>query len=257
MKLFRCKRGVEAAWGIREGDAEYSLTGDPFGEFKKGDALSVPPEDYLCPVQPGKIIGIGVNYYDFIESIGFPKPDAPYIFYKPASSLLASGKTILLPNAEDTVTFEAELAVVIGRQCKNVDESDVDRVILGYTTANDVTNKACFAADGHMGRAKSFDTFTPVGRYIETGLTAKEAGRLAITLRQNGVLMQDSNTSNMIFPVQYLVSYLSRIMTLMPGDLILTGAPKGPAPMRSGDVIDISLDKVGDQRNTVCLQAAI
>lgn len=252
MKLIRFKLNSEINYGFLEGNTVTKVVGDPFENYEiSNEKYYLNNLELLHPVDFGKIIGIGINYYDFVESIKMPIPKKPYVFYKPNTTLIKNNEEICLPNMNDLVTFEGELAVVIKKQGKNIEEDKALNYVLGYSIANDVTNKKDFLEDGHMGIAKSYDTFTPVANFIEMGLNNEELSNLKLIVYQNEEIKQNGNTKDLIFTVPYLISYLSKVMTLMPGDIILTGTPVGPGPVKSGDIIRIEIEKIGSLTNIV------
>jgi len=189
-----------------------------------------------------------LNYKDHAEETGLPVPDEPLIFLKPPSAVIGSGEAILIPRGIGRVDYEAELAVVIGRRCKNVSEKEASKYILGYTCFNDVTARHLQKKDGQWTRSKSFDTFAPIGPWISTDLDPTD---LAIRLYLNGELRQNSRTSRMIFNVYHVVSFVSRIMTLEPGDVIATGTPSGIGPIRDGDKVVVEIEGIGKLVNYV------
>jgi 2-keto-4-pentenoate hydratase/2-oxohepta-3-ene-1,7-dioic acid hydratase in catechol pathway len=194
--------------------------------------------DLLCPVAPTKIVCVGRNYAAHAKELGNDVPKEPLLFFKPPSSLLDPGGTVLLPGVSSQVEHEAELGVVIGKRARNVSAADAPGVVFGFTTVNDVTARDLQKKDGQWTRAKGFDTFCPVGPWIETDV---DATRLAVRCRVNGQVRQDGRTSNMIFDVPTLVAYISGIMTLEPGDLISTGTPDGVSPLVPGDACEVEL----------------
>jgi 2-keto-4-pentenoate hydratase/2-oxohepta-3-ene-1,7-dioic acid hydratase in catechol pathway len=217
----------------------------------------------IAPVDPPNILAIGLNYKRHADETGAAYPDHPLVFLKATTSLAAPGAPIILPaEAPDEVDYEAELAIIIGRTCKRVPEKDVHEVILGYTCANDVSARDCQKRlDKQWARAKSFDTFCPLGPVI---VTPDEVDGDNVPIRSilNDRVMQDSNTSDMIFPVRPLVSYLSRQFTLLAGTVILTGTPSGvgtartpPVYLRDGDTITVELDGIGRLTNPVVAEA--
>ncbi len=252
MKLIRFKINSEINFGILEDKIVTKIQGNPFENYEiTNKKYNLDNLELLHPVDFGKIIGIGINYYDFVESIKMLIPKKPYVFYKPNTTLIKNNETICLPNGYDLVTFEGELAVVIKKQGKDIEEKEALSYVLGYSIANDVTNKKDFVEDNHMGIAKSYDTFTPIASFIETDLSDEDLCNLKLEVYQNGEIKQNGNTKNLIFTIPYLISYLSRIMTLMPGDVILTGTPFGPGAIKSGDTIKIKIEKIGSLTNIV------
>ncbi len=203
----------------------------------------------LPPVQPSKIICIGLNFRDHAEELGMEIPDEPVFFLKPPSAVTGPSGKIVYPEMSKHLDYEGELAVIIGKRCKNVKRSDADRVIMGYTCFNDVTARDLQKKDTQWTRSKSFDTFAPLGPFIADPLL--DVGDLAIKTRVNGNLCQDSSTSNLIFDVPFLIEFLSGIMTLEKGDVISTGTPPGTGELFVGDEVEVEIESVGLLRNTV------
>jgi 2-keto-4-pentenoate hydratase/2-oxohepta-3-ene-1,7-dioic acid hydratase in catechol pathway len=202
----------------------------------------------MMPVRPTKIIGIGRNYLEHARELGNEVPAVPILFFKPPTSLIGSGDTILLPDVSTRVEFEAEIGVVIEKRIRNVDAAAAERSIGGYICVNDVTCRDLQKVDGQWGRAKGFDTFCPVGPRIGTGLNWRE---LELICRVNGTQRQRAKATDMHFSIPELVAFLSGIMTLEPGDLIATGTPAGTAPLHDGDVVEIEIPGVGILSNPV------
>ncbi|QLA17175.1 fumarylacetoacetate hydrolase family protein [Desulfolutivibrio sulfoxidireducens] len=203
----------------------------------------------LPPVAPSKVVCAAVNYRSHAAEVGREVPDEPVLFFKPPSAVIPAGQPIVLPRASSRVDYEAELAVVIGRACRNVSEDKVAGHIFGYACANDVTARDLQQKDGLYGRAKGFDTFAPIGPWIATEVP--DTGNLAIRTLVNGEARQEGNTSDMIFPVPALLSFISRVMTLLPGDVVLTGTPPGIGPIAPGDEVRIEIAGVGVLINPV------
>jgi 2-keto-4-pentenoate hydratase/2-oxohepta-3-ene-1,7-dioic acid hydratase in catechol pathway len=198
---------------------------------------------------PSKIVCVGRNYADHAKELGNEIPTAPLLFLKAPSAVLASGESIILPSQSAQVEHEGELAVVIGRDCKDIqDNEDPFQYVLGYTCLNDVTARDIQRHDVQFTRGKSFDTFCPVGPHIETDLDVSD---LRVVTTVNGVIKQDGRTSQMVFPVEILVRYISRQMTLKAGDLIATGTPSGVSALRSGDICEVTIDGIGTLTNSV------
>lgn len=197
----------------------------------------------LPPVQPTKVVCVGTNYRAHAEEMGKTLPETPLLFMKPPSAVIGSGQPILLPPNVGRVDYEGELAIVIGKVCHHVDEADAPGCVFGYACANDISARELQKKDGQWTRAKGFDTFCPVGPWIETEV--EDPSNLPIRTLINGEVRQNSSTSDMIFPPFYLVSFISRIMTLMPGDTILTGTPSGVGPLKDGDEARVEIDGVG------------
>ncbi len=201
-----------------------------------------------APAQPQKIIGVGLNYRDHAQEMGDELPNSPILFLKAPTAIIAHEEKIVLPKESERVDYEAELAVVIGKECRRVDPHQASDFILGYTCFCDVTARDLQKLDGQWARAKSFDTFAPLGPWIEPQL---EAGDLPIELYLNGQLKQSSRTSELIFDVPTLVSSISQVMTLLPGDVIATGTPSGIGPMAPGDVVTVMIGGIGCLENQV------
>jgi 2-keto-4-pentenoate hydratase/2-oxohepta-3-ene-1,7-dioic acid hydratase in catechol pathway len=197
---------------------------------------------------PSKIIAIGLNYFSHAKEFSTPVPDQPVIFLKPPTSIIRNGDAILYPAQSSEIHFEGELGVVIKDRIRNITEDDAPGHIAGYTCANDITARDLQRLDGQWTRAKSFDTFCPLGPRIATDVNP---GNLRIQTRVNGEVKQDSNTANMIFGVAYLVSFVSSIMTLLPGDIIITGTPSGVGPIVPGDTVEVEIEGIGVLRNRV------
>jgi 2-keto-4-pentenoate hydratase/2-oxohepta-3-ene-1,7-dioic acid hydratase in catechol pathway len=225
------------------------------------DGASATPEsevEFLPPVKPGKILAIGRNYLDHAAEGGSAPPPAPLIFMKLPNSLTAHEAPIVLPSISEQVDYEAELAVVIGKRAKRVNESDALAHVFGYTLVNDVSARDLQFGDGQWIRGKGLDTFAPLGPYITTSDEISDVQNLKIQGRLNGQTMQSSNTSFMIFKVAYLVSYISQGITLEPGDVIATGTPEGvgifrkpPVLLKPGDVFEVEIERLGTLRNQV------
>ncbi|MEM4575804.1 MAG: fumarylacetoacetate hydrolase family protein [Archaeoglobaceae archaeon] len=203
---------------------------------------------FLPPAKPSKIVAVGLNYVDHANELGMPIPEEPIIFLKPPSAVIGDGDPIIIPNITKRVDYEGELAVVIKKRCKNVSKEDAMEFILGFTCFNDVTARDIQARDGQWTRAKSFDTFAPIGPYIAE---LEDVSKLKIVTRVNGEIRQKSNTSNMIFDVPNLIEFISSIMTLEPMDIIATGTPAGVGMLRKGDVVEVEIEKIGVLRNFV------
>jgi len=196
----------------------------------------------LAPVAPSKIVCVGRNYAAHAKELGNDVPKEPLLFFKPPSALIGDGGTIVLPPESERVEHEAELGVVIGRRCKGVSPEQAREHIFGLTCVGDITARDLQRADGQWARAKGFDTFCPTGPWIETALDPKD---LRISCSVNGVVKQDGRTSRMLFPVDVLISYASRVMTLEPGDLLVTGTPEGVGPLVHGDRLEITIEGLG------------
>ena len=259
MKLVRFLVNAEISYGALEGRIIRRVAGDVFGKYALTDKeFNMDDVILLPPVAPPNIIAIGLNYIDHAGESGSKPPSRPIIFIKATTSVISHGDSIVLPLiAPDEVDFEAELCVVIGSTAKDISEAEALDYVLGYTCGNDVSARDCQRKlDTQWARAKSFDTFCPIGPYIETEIP--DPGNLDICSRVNGAVMQKSNTRNMIFSVRHLISYCSRNMTLLPGTLIMTGTPEGvgfarnpPVFLRDGDTVEVEIEGIGVLKNNV------
>lgn len=251
--IVRFEQSSGPAYGVLEDGVVYEAQGDPYGDGVLSRGTSVGPVDdvtLLTPVTPSKIIAIGLNYLDHIteDAPDFEKPANPIVFLKPPSSLVGHGADIIMPAGPDQVEAEAELAVVFGRQARHVKANQIDDYILGLTCANDVSARDYQFKDGQWVRAKGFDTFTPVGPSIVTGL---KSDKLAISCRLNGKIAQDASTEMLLFNVPYLIEFVSRVMTIEPGDILLTGTPARPPRIQAGDVVEVEIEGIGILKNAV------
>jgi 2-keto-4-pentenoate hydratase/2-oxohepta-3-ene-1,7-dioic acid hydratase in catechol pathway len=227
----------------------YRLRGDVFGS-PSFDRKPISPKGVrtLTPVVPSKIIAVGLNYADHARESGKPLPKEPLFWFKAATSLIPDGGKIEIPFPNHRTDFEAELCVVIGRRMRNVTPSAAARYILGFTCAQDISDRTIQNAETQWARCKSFDTFTPLGPYVETKIDPHD---LTIQLFQNGQLRQNSNTSQLIFNCYQLVSFVSTNLTLLPGDILLTGTPSGVGPIKSGDRLEVRIQGLTPLVNTV------
>jgi 2-keto-4-pentenoate hydratase/2-oxohepta-3-ene-1,7-dioic acid hydratase in catechol pathway len=212
------------------------------GGTETGESFDWSEADLLCPVVPSKIIGVGRNYAAHARELGHDIPVEPLLFLKPPSALLNHGGAVILPPESRRVEHEAELAVVIGRRAKNIAADEVPSYVLGYTCGCDVTARDLQRRDVQFARSKGFDTFCPVGPWIETQLDTRT---VRIQCRVRGQLRQDGNTSQMLFDVPTIVAYASHMMTLEPGDIILTGTPEGVGPIEAGDLVEVDIAGIG------------
>ena len=227
----------------------FRLQGDVFGSpsFDK-KPTQLKGLRTLTPVNPTKVIAVGLNYADHARESGKPLPKEPLFWLKAPTSLIPDGGKIEVPFAAHQTDFEAELAIVIGRRVRNVTPAAAARFILGYTAAQDISDRTIQKAESQWARAKSFDTFTPLGPYVETKIDPHD---LTIQLFQNGQLRQNSNTSQLIFDCFKLISFISTNLTLLPGDVILTGTPSGVGPIESGDRLEVRIQGLAPLVNTV------
>ncbi|MGD8634225.1 MAG: fumarylacetoacetate hydrolase family protein [Anaerolineales bacterium] len=246
---YKLRGGKNILWGwVSEGKVG-SLDGDPFGAFRrKKTYVSLDRVQLFPPVQPGKIIAVGRNYAAHADEFGASVPEIPLIFLKPPSSVIADGDTILLPPQSERVEHEAELAVVIGQGGRWIKRADAHKHVLGYSIAVDVTARDLQRSDTVWTRGKGFDTFCPLGPWIETDLDPSD---LVIKCSVNGQLRQFGSTRDMVFSVPTVVAFISSVMTLNPGDLILTGTPAGVGPLTGGDQIEVEIEGIGTLSNNV------
>jgi len=201
-----------------------------------------------APCTPGKAVCVGLNYRDHANEFGHPIPSTPVLFIKPSTSLLGPGETIRYPSMSERVDYEAELVVVIGRPAKNVAVENALDYVLGFTCGNDVTARDLQPQNGQWTVAKSFDTFMPLGPWIETDIDPSSLGVRALL---NGDVRQSSSTKNLIFDIPHLIAYISQIMTLEPGDVVMTGTPSGVGPMQKGDHVAVEIEGIGCLENTI------
>lgn len=236
-------------WGwVHEGRVG-TLRGTPFGEYERQEP-TLPLEEVrlLAPTQPSKIVCVGRNYAAHAKEHDAEVPEVPLIFLKPPSAVIGLEEAILLPPQSQQVEHEAELAVVIGKRGRWIAPEEADAYILGYTIANDVTARDLQWRDGQWTRGKGFDTFCPLGPWIETDFDPADA---LITCKVNGELRQMGSTRDMVFSVRQLIAFVSSVMTLEPGDVLLTGTPAGVGPLHAGDIVEVSIEGLGTLRNPV------
>jgi len=246
---FRPRARAPLTWGWVDDDRVGRIDGSPFQEFRREKAsLSLASVELGPPVQPGKIICIGRNYPAHAAEHGAEVPALPLIFLKPPSAVIGPGEAIVTPPQSSRVEHEAELAVVIGLAGRWIHAEEAEKHILGYTVANDVTARDLQMSDGQWSRAKGFDTFCPLGPWIDTDVNSAD---LLITCTVNGQMRQMGSTRDMVFPVRHLVTYISSVMTLDPGDLILTGTPAGVGPLTPGDEVTVDIEGLGRLTNPV------
>jgi 2-keto-4-pentenoate hydratase/2-oxohepta-3-ene-1,7-dioic acid hydratase in catechol pathway len=250
MRIIRFKNKnneVQFGWVIQEKVG--LIQGDPFGEYRRFETSMLLSElELLLPCQPSKIIAVGRNYAEHAAEMNNELPAYPLIFMKPPSALITNGEPILLPGQSSRVEHEAELAIVVGKEAKNLNQNNVREAIFGYTIANDVTARDLQKIDGQWTRAKGFDTFCPLGPWIDTEFDPSDA---MISCHVNHALRQMGSTKDMTFNPAQLMIYISSIMTLMPGDLILTGTPAGVGPLVDGDLVTVQIDGLGTLVNPV------
>lgn len=222
------------------------LEGDAFGKYELGAPVDLARATLVPPVRPGKIVAIGLNYKDHAAEMGKALPPEPLMFMKPSTAVIGPGEAIRLPMWAGEIHHEAELAVVIGRRATRVSAADAMNHVLGLTCGNDVTARALQKKDVQYTRAKGFDTFAPLGPCVALGLDPSD---LKIEGLVNGETRQSSSTRELIFPVPVLIEFVTRVMTLLPGDVILTGTPSGVGPLAPGDTVTVRIEEIGELTN--------
>jgi len=252
MKLVRFLYKNKIRAGILNGTSVIEYAGSIFepceASKKRGNIFYIKDIKILPPSLPSKIIAVGLNYKDHAKELGMRLPKEPVIFLKPPTSIIGNGDYIIYPKLVKRLDYEAELAFVVKRRAKDIKEKEAYKYILGYTCFNDVTARDLQRIDIQWTRSKSFDTFAPIGPFIETDINPSGLG---IRLYKNGVLKQSSNTDNLIFSPYELLSFISRTMLLLAGDVISTGTPKGVGPMKAGDTVEVVIDGIGSLKNRV------
>ena len=265
MRIARYTTGDGAAFGVVEGDLDAAgggldgltvrrIDGHPFAPFQiVGEPEALIDVRLIAPVLPSKVVAIGRNYAAHAQEMGGHEEDEPVItFLKPSTSVIGPGEPIQYPTGvSDDVHYEGELAVVIGRLCREVPVERAAEVILGYTCANDVTARDLQATEKQWGRAKGFDTFCPIGPWIETDPDSPLGRDLAVTTTVNGELRQAGRTKDLLHPVGELIAHITAAMTLLPGDIILTGTPAGVGPLQPGDTVSVTIENIGTLTNQV------
>ena len=247
MRIARFTTGDDPIYGLVDGAGEKiaEITGDPLYTRIEltGRTYAVDDVRLLAPVIPrSKVIGIGKNYHDHAKEMGGEAPAEPLMFLIPNTAVVGPGDPVVMPSQSSTVHYEGELAVVIGRMCKDVEPEDALKVVFGYTCANDVTARDLQKSDGQWSRAKGFDTFCPLGPWIETDLDPMDQ---PLVTRLDGEIVQDGHTSDMVHGVAELISHASKAFTLLPGDVILTGTPAGVGPVEVGQRVDVEIGDIG------------
>lgn len=256
MQIVRYRGPRGAAWGVVDADDRVRDIGsDPFADRQPGtDVGFLADLELLAPATPSKVICVGRNYREHAAEFDNPVPDEPLLFLKPPSSIIGHGAAIHYPTLSKRVDPEAELTLVIGREAHRVSADQAMEVIGGYTCANDVTARDIQKSDGQWTRGKGFDTFCPIGPWIETELDPTD---LRVTCTVDGEVRQDGRTSELIFPIPYLVEYISRFTRLLPGDVILTGTPEGVAPMSIGQTVAVEVEGIGKLENRLVEEPAV
>ena len=249
MKIVRFTAGARVEYGILTGESIQAITGKPYRTIKLTDRYYRLNEvRLLSPCLPSKIVAMGLNYRKHAEEVKLPIPQTPLIFLKPPTSVIGPEDNIVLPPSSTRVDYEGELAVVIKKKASHVPEAEALEYVLGYTCLNDVSARDHQRDDVQWTRSKGFDTFGPVGPCIETEL---DPGNIMLETYLNGELKQQSNTDDLIYPVPTQISFISDVMTLLPGDIIATGTPSGIGRMLPGDTVEIKIASIGTLRNYV------
>jgi len=249
MKIIRYNYQGEIFYGKLEGRVIKPLRGNIFEEFEVTDnKIELEKVKVLPPCKPGKIVGIGLNYHDTAEKMNLVKPDEPIIFLKAPTTVIGPDDDIIFPSWINELAYEVELAVIIGRKGRNILSKDALDYVLGYTAANDITVRDYMKPGKPWAAAKSLDTSTPLGPVIETDILPDD---LNLKLYVNDILKQDGSTKDMIFNVEQIISFVSTIMTLEPGDVILSGTPYGGGLLNRGDIVKIEVEGIGQVLNRV------
>ncbi len=249
MKIARISFKSRSGWAVIEKNRCRLIKGNPFSGIRfSGESLACGKVNFLAPAVFSKIVLVGLNYRKHAEELGMALPEEPVIFIKPSTALVGPEQDILYPPGVSRLDYEGELAMVVSRKARDLKEEDALGHILGYTCLNDVTARDLQKKDGQWTRAKSFDTFCPLGPWIETELNP---GALRICTYLNSRLVQDSSTTDFIFSPARIVSFVSKVMTLLPGDVISTGTPPGIGPMARGDRVTVSIEGIGELNNRV------
>ena len=250
MKIYRFLHSGSPAVGVADGDRIVRYSGSEATNLGAltSDSIALADADLLAPVVPPKIVAVGRNYAEHAKELGNEAPSEPIIFLKPPTAVLPPNGTIIRPPQSQRVDFEGELAIVIGKTARNVKRADWRNVVLGFTCANDVTARDLKKKDVQFTRGKSFDTFCPLGPCIETDL---DPAALSLRTRVNDQTKQDGNTRDMVFDCAFIIEFITAVMTLQAGDVILTGTPAGVGPLVSGDRVEVEIEGIGVLRNVV------
>lgn len=257
MRIVRYASPTGMSFGVLDGDGQVAqIEGHPFGQISfTGQRHAAADVRLLSPILPSKVVCVGKNYADHVKEMNTgDAPGEPLLFLKPSTSVIGPGDAIRIPPGSTNVHHEAELAVVIGaRGARHVTEEQAQASIFGYTIGNDVTERDMQKSDNQWTRAKGFDSFCPIGPWIETDLAGigKDPADLGVTCTVDGELRQDGRTSQLLFGIPTLISYISQVMTLLPGDVVLTGTPAGVGPLRAGGSVTVAIEGLGELTNSV------
>lgn len=255
MRITRFLTRNKARYGVIKDNLILSLAKDPFLSFSAGTEFEYDGKTHslnevriLPPCQPSKLVCLGLNYHPHAQEFNQQLPSTPLLFLKPSTSIIGPEEAVVLPKNRIRVDYEAELGIVIGKKAKDVSQEKAREYVLGYTCVNDVTERQVQKDDGQWTRAKGFDTFAPIGPWIETEIVPDD---LKIETYLNGEVRQSARTSELIFGIDKLISFISGVMTLLPGDIISTGTPGGIGQMNAGDIVEIRIENIGTLRNPV------
>lgn len=249
MKYARILLQDKVRYAVIEGDKARLIEGTVFGEFELTDKVyPLSSVRLLAPSEPSKVVCVGLNYAEHARETNMPVPDEPILFIKPATSVIGPGEAIIYPKMTKRMDYEAELGAVIKKQMKNVSPAESRNYLLGYTCLNDVTARDLQRKDGQWTRSKSFDTFCPIGPWVVDDI---DPNNVDIELYLNGKRCQASNTKEFVFKMEDLLSFISRVLTLLPGDVVATGTPSGIGPMKRGDQVEVRIQGIGGLKNPV------
>ncbi|MRS11718.1 MAG: DUF2437 domain-containing protein [Actinobacteria bacterium] len=248
VRVVRIFHDEDVRYGLADDSMVTLISDEPFAAWETEGIVPLPHAQLLAPSIPTKVVCVGINYREHAKEMGHKIPDEPVLFLKPPTSVIGHGAEIRIPEGLENVDYEAELAVVLGRRTHNVSPEEAPAHILGYACANDVTSRSLQKKDGQWTRAKGFDTFCPLGPWVETDADPRD---LKIESYVNGKVRQSARTSDMIFDPFQLVSFVSGVMALLPGDVVLTGTPSGVGPLVAGDAVEIRIEGVGSLINRV------
>ena len=254
MRIVRYSHRGEVGFGILEGETIAPIAPHPFAAFEyTGERFPVQEARLLAPVLPTKVVAVGRNYADHAREQGAEVPAEPVIFLKPSTAVIGPGDPIVRPGWVGRVDYEGELAVIVGKLVRRLPKADAIQAVLGFTCANDVTARDLQQRDGQWSRAKGFDSFCPLGPWIETDLDSSD---LALRTLVNGEPRQQARTSQLEHGVASLLSFVSQVMTLLPGDVLLTGTPAGIGPLEAGDRVEVEVEGIGVLANQVVAEDA-
>lgn len=247
MRFVRLMYEGDCRYGLLEGEIVTLLSDEPFAAWEPHGQIPLSEANLMCPVAPAKVVGVGLNFRLHAEEFGAETPSEPVIFLKPSTAVIGPGRPIVIPQGAGRVDHEAELVAVVGRRLHRASVAEAAEGLLGFACGNDVTARDIQGRDGQWTRAKGFDTFCPIGPWVADATPDD----LAIECLVNGEVRQSARTSDMIFKPYELVSFVSHVMTLLPGDVILTGTPGGISPLAAGDTVEVRIEGIGSLSNPV------